>query len=134
MDHWSTGRVVLLGDAAHCTSPASGQGTGLALLGAYILAGELARAGGDHTVAFARYEERMRPGVERNQRMAERFVKEMVVDRKWKIALRMLMVRTLPKTPWKNLIAKKIRDEIQATANAVPIEDHGTAGRPTVAA
>ncbi|AJF65716.1 FAD-dependent monooxygenase [Streptomyces vietnamensis] len=134
LDHWSTGRVVLLGDAAHCTSPASGQGTGLALTGAYILAGELARAGGDHTVAFARYEQLMRPGVERNQKMAERFVKEMVVDRKWKIALRMLMVRTLPKTPWKNLIAKKIRDEIQATANAVAIEDYDTTARPTVAA
>ncbi|GGV03494.1 FAD-dependent oxidoreductase [Streptomyces litmocidini] len=139
MDRWSTGRVVLLGDAAHCASPASGQGTGLALTGAYVLAGELARAGGDHTVAFARYEQHMRPGVERNQRMAEGFVKEMTVDRKWKIALRMFMVRTLPKTPWKNLIAKKIRDEIQACANAVPLADHtapatNAAARPTVTA
>ncbi|WP_225800388.1 FAD-dependent monooxygenase [Streptomyces sp. NK15101] len=140
MDRWSKGRVVLLGDAAHCASPASGQGTGLALVGAYVLAGELARAGGDHTVAFARYERHMRPGVERNQKMAEGFVKEMVVDRKWKIALRMFMVRTLPKTPWKNLIAKKIRDEIQAAAAAVPVEDYAapaagrTAARPTVAA
>ncbi|MEV6245703.1 FAD-dependent monooxygenase [Streptomyces sp. NPDC051742] len=123
MDRWSRGRVVLLGDAAHCSSPASGQGTGLALTGAYVLAGELARAGGDHTVAFARYEAHMRPGVERNQRMAESFVKEMTVDSKWKIALRMFMVRTLPRTPWKNLIARKIRDEIQAAANAVELTD-----------
>ncbi|WP_024761214.1 FAD-dependent monooxygenase [Streptomyces exfoliatus] len=130
MDRWSRGRVVLLGDAAHCSSPASGQGTGLALTGAYVLAGELARAGGDHTVAFARYEERMRPGVEQNQKMAEGFVKEMTVGSKWKIALRMLMVRTLPKTPWKNLIAKKIRDGIRSAANAVPIEDYAA---PTAA-
>ncbi|MFB6838270.1 FAD-dependent monooxygenase [Streptomyces sp. NPDC056361] len=140
MDRWSKGRVVLLGDAAHCSSPASGQGTGLALTGAYVLAGELARAHGDHTVAFTRYEERMRPGVEQNQRMAEGFVKEMTVGSKWKIALRMFMVRTLPKTPWKNLIAKKIRDGIQAAANAVPIEDYAAptggaaAPRPNVAA
>ncbi|QES06652.1 FAD-dependent oxidoreductase [Streptomyces venezuelae] len=146
MDRWSKGRVVLLGDAAHCASPASGQGTGLALTGAYVLAGELARAGGDHTVAFARYEAHMRPGVERNQKLAEGFVKEMTVGAKWKIKLRMLMVRTLPKTPWKNLIAKKIRDEIQAAANAVPLVDYaaptttGTTGptgapaRPTVTA
>ncbi|MFI6421505.1 FAD-dependent monooxygenase [Streptomyces sp. NPDC050842] len=133
MDRWSRGRVVLLGDAAHCSSPASGQGTGLALTGAYVLAGELARAGGDHTVAFARYEERMRPGVEQNQKMAEGFVKEMTVGSKWKIALRMLMVRTLPKTPWKNLIAKKIRDGIQAAANAVPIEDYAAPAAPTAA-
>lgn len=124
MDRWSKGRVVLLGDAAHCSSPASGQGTGLALTGAYVLAGELARAGGDHTVAFERYEAHMRPGVEQNQKMAEGFVKEMTVDSKWKIALRMFMVRTLPRTPWKNLIAKKIRDDIQAAANAVPLADH----------
>lgn len=39
MDRWSRGRVVLLGDAAHCPSPASGQGTGMALVGAYVLAG-----------------------------------------------------------------------------------------------
>ncbi|MGW0121572.1 FAD-dependent monooxygenase [Streptomyces sp. NPDC003327] len=126
MDRWSTGRTVLLGDAAHCASPASGQGTGLALTGAYVLAEELARADGDHTVAFARYEERMRPGVERNQRLAEGFVKEMTVDRKWKIALRMLMVRTLPKTPWKHLVAKKIRDDIQAAAHAVPLDGYDT--------
>lgn len=44
MDRWSHGRVVLLGDAAHCPSPASGQGTGMALVGAYVLAGELAAA------------------------------------------------------------------------------------------
>lgn len=83
----------------------------------------------------------MRPGVERNQRMAEGFVKEMTVESRWKIKLRMLMVRTLPRTPWKNLIAKKIRDEIQAAANAVPLVDHrmpatrgtSTAPRPTVA-
>ncbi|MFF3842220.1 FAD-dependent monooxygenase [Streptomyces sp. NPDC001930] len=126
MDRWSKGRVVLIGDAAHCSSPASGQGTGLALTGAYVLAGELARAGGDHRIAFARYEAHMRPGVERNQRMAEGFVKEMTVGSRWKIALRMFMVRTLPKTPWKNLIAKKIRDDIQAAANAVPLVDYRT--------
>ncbi|MFD8211233.1 FAD-dependent monooxygenase [Streptomyces sp. NPDC059695] len=140
MDRWSRGRVVLLGDAAHCASPASGQGTGLALTGAYVLAGELARAGGDHTVAFARYERHMRPGVEQNQKMAEGFVKEMTVASRWKIKLRMFMVRTLPKTPWKNLIAKKIRDDIQSAARAVPLVDYaapaaaGTTARPTVAA
>ncbi|MEV6330803.1 FAD-dependent monooxygenase [Streptomyces sp. NPDC051909] len=126
MDRWSRGRVVLLGDAAHCASPASGQGTGLALAGAYVLAGELAAAGGDHRVAFEEYERVMRPGVEQNQRMAEGFVKEMTADTRWKIALRMFMVRTLPKTPWKNLIAKKIREDIQKAANAVPLKEYGT--------
>ncbi|SEQ53576.1 FAD-dependent monooxygenase [Microlunatus flavus] len=56
-DRWSEGRVVLLGDAAYGNT-LGGYGTGLALVGAYVLAGELALTGGDHRVAFARYRER----------------------------------------------------------------------------
>ncbi|WP_153412318.1 FAD-dependent monooxygenase [Nocardia macrotermitis] len=67
MDRWSDGRVVLLGDAAFSSSPMSGQGTGLALVGAYVLAGELAAAGWDPDAGFARYEARMRSMVEANQ-------------------------------------------------------------------
>src|SRR5690349_3535532 len=67
MDRWSSGRVGLLGDAAFSSSPMSGGGTGLALVGAYLLAGELAGAGWDPAAGFAAYEERMRPFVEANQ-------------------------------------------------------------------
>ncbi|MBB4688957.1 FAD-dependent monooxygenase [Amycolatopsis jiangsuensis] len=59
VDRWSRGRVVLLGDAAWCAGP-GGSGTGLAMMGAQVLAGELAAAGGDHRTAFARYEQRLR--------------------------------------------------------------------------
>jgi 2-polyprenyl-6-methoxyphenol hydroxylase-like FAD-dependent oxidoreductase len=55
---YTSGRVALLGDAAYGNT-LGGFGTGLAVVGAYVLAGELARAGGDHTVAFARYTETM---------------------------------------------------------------------------
>ncbi|AEA27042.1 monooxygenase FAD-binding protein [Pseudonocardia dioxanivorans CB1190] len=74
MDRWSSGRVGLLGDAAFCSSPMSGQGTGLALVGAYLLAGELAAAGWDPEPAFAAYEERMRPFVEANQEIGRMHV------------------------------------------------------------
>ncbi|WP_133828092.1 FAD-dependent monooxygenase [Actinomycetospora succinea] len=67
MDHWSTGRVGLIGDAAFSSSPMSGQGTGLALVAAYLLAGELAAADWDPKVGFAAYEDRMRSFVEANQ-------------------------------------------------------------------
>ncbi|GLZ55199.1 FAD-dependent oxidoreductase [Actinomycetospora sp. NBRC 106378] len=67
LPRWSRGRVGLLGDAACSASPMSGQGTGIALVGAYLLAGELAAAGWDPEVGFVRYEERMRPYVEANQ-------------------------------------------------------------------
>ncbi|MFG1942758.1 FAD-dependent monooxygenase [Nonomuraea sp. NPDC048826] len=69
MDTWSHGRVTLLGDAGYCASPLSGQGTSLALVGAYVLAAELAAAP-DHTTALSRYEERMRPFATLNQALA----------------------------------------------------------------
>lgn len=66
MARWSKGRVVLTGDAAWCATPLAGIGATLALTGAYVLAGEL-RLTDDAAVAFAAYEEAMRPMVEQGQ-------------------------------------------------------------------
>jgi 2-polyprenyl-6-methoxyphenol hydroxylase-like FAD-dependent oxidoreductase len=55
---WARGRIALVGDAA-CGATIGGQGNGTALVSAYVLAGELAAAGGDHRVAFPRYEQRI---------------------------------------------------------------------------
>ncbi|WP_433256602.1 FAD-dependent monooxygenase [Streptosporangium sp. CA-135522] len=59
IDTYATGRVALLGDAAYGNT-LGGFGTGLAVVGAYVLAGELAAAGGDHRMAFRAYEEAFR--------------------------------------------------------------------------
>ncbi|MEJ3656948.1 FAD-dependent monooxygenase [Actinomycetes bacterium KLBMP 9759] len=59
VERWSRGRVVLLGDAA-CGATVGGMGTGTAVVAAYVLAGELATAGGDHRLAFERYERTLR--------------------------------------------------------------------------
>jgi 2-polyprenyl-6-methoxyphenol hydroxylase-like FAD-dependent oxidoreductase len=59
MDRWTQARVALVGDAAFCVSLLGGQGSALAMVAAYILAGELKRANGDHAAAFARYQERL---------------------------------------------------------------------------
>ncbi|MEV0263969.1 FAD-dependent monooxygenase [Streptomyces sp. NPDC050617] len=72
MDHWSKGRVTLVGDAGYCPSPITGQGTSLALVGAYVLADSLAAADGDHRTAYARTEARMRPFIRLNQALAGR--------------------------------------------------------------
>jgi 2-polyprenyl-6-methoxyphenol hydroxylase-like FAD-dependent oxidoreductase len=58
-DHYSRGRVALVGDSAYGNA-LGGFGTGLAVVGAYVLAGELQRASGDFAVAFARYEAKYR--------------------------------------------------------------------------
>ncbi|MBQ1119170.1 FAD-dependent monooxygenase [Streptomyces sp. B15] len=70
MDSWTRGRVALVGDAGYCASPLSGQGTSLALVGAYVLAEELGRPSADPATALPRYEERMRPYVALNQALA----------------------------------------------------------------
>ena len=70
MDRWSTGRIALLGDAAWCAGP-GGSGTGMAMMGAHVLAGELAAAGGDHTAAFAAYERILRPAVKIGQKQGK---------------------------------------------------------------
>jgi 2-polyprenyl-6-methoxyphenol hydroxylase-like FAD-dependent oxidoreductase len=67
---WSQGRVALVGDAAYGPSFFTGQGGSLAMVGAYVLAVELFRAG-NHAEAFASYEATMRPFVESNRAMIE---------------------------------------------------------------
>ena len=70
MDGWSKGRVMLIGDAAACVSLMAGEGAGLAMTEAYVLAGELNGAGQDYQAAFRRYEQLMRPFVEGKQKLA----------------------------------------------------------------
>ncbi|SPO07055.1 related to 2-polyprenyl-6-methoxyphenol hydroxylase and related FAD-dependent oxidoreductases [Cephalotrichum gorgonifer] len=60
-DTWHKGRVVLLGDAAACPSPFSGLGTTSAMVGAYVLAGEISRSPDDLPKAFRTYDEVLRP-------------------------------------------------------------------------
>jgi len=73
MPRWSKGRVALVGDAAYCVSLLAGQGSALAMLGAYVLAGELARADGDYARAFRNYESFLRAFIDGKQKAAERF-------------------------------------------------------------
>ena len=70
---WSKGRSVLIGDAAACPSLLAGEGTGLAMTEAYVLAGELHRAGGDVAAALSAYETRLRPFIAAKQKSARAF-------------------------------------------------------------
>ncbi|POR34343.1 Uncharacterized protein TPAR_05484 [Tolypocladium paradoxum] len=66
---WSKGRVVLLGDAAYCPSPLTGMGTSLALVGAYVLAGEISKNQDNLEAAFAEYDKTLRPLVDRAHKL-----------------------------------------------------------------
>jgi 2-polyprenyl-6-methoxyphenol hydroxylase-like FAD-dependent oxidoreductase len=71
MDCWSSGRVALVGDAAYAPAFLSGQGTSIAIAGAYVLASELIQHDQPEQ-AFAAYERRLRDYVEKNQNLALR--------------------------------------------------------------
>ena len=72
MPSWTRGRVALLGDASACVSLLAGQGSALAMVEAYVLAAELARARGNHVEAFARYEQLLMPFLRSKQKAALR--------------------------------------------------------------
>ena len=80
LPEFARGRVALVGDAGYCASPMSGQGSSLALIGAYVLAGELAAASGDREAAFAEYIRVMRPFITTNQQLGIESSKFMTQD------------------------------------------------------
>jgi 2-polyprenyl-6-methoxyphenol hydroxylase-like FAD-dependent oxidoreductase len=88
MESWTQGRVALVGDAAFCVSLLAGQGSALAMISAYVLAGELMRAGGRHEEAFARYDALLRPFIAAKQRGAEGFAGMFAPRTRWGLRFR----------------------------------------------
>lgn len=85
LDGWHKGRVVLLGDAGYCPSPNSGMGTTAALMGCYVLAGELMRHGKDVSAALARYDRVLRPFVDDAQSLPPGIPRMIYYDTIWGI-------------------------------------------------
>ncbi|TQV93146.1 alkaline phosphatase [Cordyceps javanica] len=109
---WSDGRVVLLGDSAYCASPIAGVGSSMALIGAYVLAGELAIHGDkDVGAALASYRGVMQPLAEQSQRLPKRSLQAWLPLSSWSVKRLHVAewVRSKGKgaQPW----AKKARDQ-----------------------
>jgi 2-polyprenyl-6-methoxyphenol hydroxylase-like FAD-dependent oxidoreductase len=106
--------VALLGDAAHCPSLLAGEGCALAIIDAYVLAGELARAPHDHSRAFDAYESRLRTFIDGKQRSAKRFASQFAPRTAFGIWLRNFATRAmaLPGVT-ELLIGRVLRDRIQ---------------------
>lgn len=81
MPSWAKGRVVLVGDAGYCPSPAAGMGGSLAIDGAAALADAMRDHDGNFELAFRAYDERFRPFIEEVQAEAERTGLETLVPR-----------------------------------------------------
>ncbi|MFI7130462.1 FAD-dependent monooxygenase [Nonomuraea sp. NPDC050153] len=99
LDTWSRGRVTLVGDAGYCPGPAVGGSTSLAVVGAYVLAGELAIYGGDHTRAFPAYEAEIGDYVRRSRAFAVNAAKRIVPGSRfdlWALAAIVRLINHLP--------------------------------------
>jgi len=120
LDRWSSGRVGLLGDAAFCPSPLSGQGTSLALVGAYVLAVELAACPGEPAAAFAGYERRMRRFVAANQEIGRKNARRTAPPTRRGVALQhaaLLAMTRLPGAPW-------VMRRMMRAINEIDLPDH----------
>lgn len=124
MEHWWNGRAALVGDAGYGPSPVSGQGTSLALVGAYVLAGELARAGGDHRTAFAAYENRMRGFVAANQRLAGSGGKLMLPATRGGLWVRDRFVQAAPLLAKLSRFTPRGLDSVGRAAVAIDLPDY----------
>lgn len=122
MRNWSKGRVALVGDAAACLSPLAGEGTGIALLEAYVLAGEIAKAcpAGDdertrqnYATAFAGYETLLMPFVRKKQASASKVGNTFVPNHKIYIWLRDVLTRCLPDKLTAMIAFAEFKDDIE---------------------
>ena len=123
MPSYHSGRVALVGDAAYCPSPLSGQGTSLALVGGYVLAGALAEARGDHRRAFERYDEAMRPFVMRNQDIALKMAGTFAPKNAFEVWSRNLAMRLLPYMPLSNVVMKLAMSGVREAAHALVLPE-----------
>ncbi|MER7080908.1 2-polyprenyl-6-methoxyphenol hydroxylase [Saccharopolyspora kobensis] len=119
MDGWTRGRVALVGDAGYGPSPLSGQGSSLALVGAYVLAAALGAADGDHRSAFRRYEAEMRDYVTANQRIATDGAKTLIPTSRTGLWMRNQMLRLLPHLPKSITFSKTL----ERAANAIDLPE-----------
>jgi 2-polyprenyl-6-methoxyphenol hydroxylase-like FAD-dependent oxidoreductase len=127
LPRWSQGRVVLVGDAAACPTPLTGLGTSVALVQAYVLAGELAAARGDHRVAFDRYEQITRPYVSTAQELPPGGVNGYAPNSALLIRLQAVSMRAMTRWPMRPLLERQF-----AKAGDIVLPDYARNGSTPV--
>ena len=125
MDGWSKGRVMLIGDAAACVSLLAGEGAGLAMTEAYVLAGELNRAGHDYQAAYRRYEQLLRPFVEGKQKSARYFASAFVPKTRVGVWIRNQVTKLMAFPPVAHyFFVRKLRDDFDLPNYDVRVPHH----------
>jgi 2-polyprenyl-6-methoxyphenol hydroxylase-like FAD-dependent oxidoreductase len=123
VEKWSRGRVVLVGDAGYYGSPLSGMGTTLTLVGAYVLAGELAGSPDDHEAAFARYQEIMADFVKQGMQLPPGGMNGYAPQGALMLKLRVLSMKMMNHWPMKQMLAKEF-----SKADKIDLPEYSPAG------
>ena len=121
LPRWWRGRVVLVGDAAACPTPLTGLGTSVALVQAYVLAGELAAANGDHRRAFESYEQVTRPYVALAQKLPPGGVDGYAPMSAFGIRMGALAMRSMTRWPVRSILERQF-----AKASDIALPDYTT--------
>jgi 2-polyprenyl-6-methoxyphenol hydroxylase-like FAD-dependent oxidoreductase len=87
LDQWYQDRIALVGDACPCLTLSAGQGASMGMAGAYVLAEELYKAGGDYEIAFPSYQQKLRPEIERRQKNARSLAGSFVPRNRFEITM-----------------------------------------------
>jgi 2-polyprenyl-6-methoxyphenol hydroxylase-like FAD-dependent oxidoreductase len=119
---WCVGRVALVGDAAYCPSPLTGQGTSLAMAGAYALARAIGDAS-DPVAGLAAYDRGMRGFVERNQDVAAEAARGFAPASALAAWFRNVNLRLLPYIPWRNAVLRLAMRSVERAANAQSLDE-----------
>jgi 2-polyprenyl-6-methoxyphenol hydroxylase-like FAD-dependent oxidoreductase len=127
MDTWTRGKITLVGDAGYSPGPAVGGGTSLAVVGAYVLACELAAAGGDHIRGLAAYEQILRPAVQQSQRIGPDVMKILIPRSRMQVWAMAQAMRLLPRLPrWIRRMLTSYGGGPAAMLDAVKLRDPKT--------
>ncbi|HEX4105252.1 MAG TPA: FAD-binding domain [Rhizomicrobium sp.] len=125
MPRWSKGRIALIGDAAFCVSLTAGQGSALAMVSAYVLAGELAKAAGNHSEAFAAYEEILKNYIGKKQRGAEHFARAFAPRTRFGLWFRDMTIRSFAIPGLAKLgVGRDMMDRLILPEYRWPLVDH----------
>ncbi len=115
MPAWSKGRVLLLGDSAHCLTLISGQGAGMAMTSACLLGEEL--ASGDIDAALVRHEKKLRPAIERLQTRSRKMANWFIPATPFAFHTRNTIMRLMPRRLLGRYFLRAVRSEILAAAS-----------------
>lgn len=130
LDTWHRGRIGLVGDAGYCPGPAVGGGTSLAVVAAYVLAGELAAARSDLPSGLRNYERIIRPVVELSRRFAPKVMRTIIPASP--LALRLIpgAAAALPKLP--TAVQRFIwsQNAVGKALSSVPLPDYSDLVQP----